>query len=161
MTRASDGAVTAQVKRACRELHLPTVGARATAIAEDAARGGATHLAFLAAVLEAECEDRAERRRARRILEARFPRLKRLDDFRFEDAPGIPVGLVRDLATCRFVERAEPVIFLGESGTGKSHLAVALGVCACLASHKVRFTTTAALVNELLEARDERSCPGW
>jgi DNA replication protein DnaC len=155
--KASDPAVAAQVRQACRELHLPSVSTRAATVAEDAARGGASHLAFLAAVLEIECEDRAERRRARLVAEAKFPRLKRLEDFSFDQAPVIPVALIRELATGAFIDRAEHVIFLGESGTGKSHLAIALGISACMASRKVRFTTTAALVNELLEARDDKT----
>ncbi len=157
MTKPSDPAVAAQVRQACKELHLPSVGARAQAVADDAIREGASHLGFLAALLDAECEDRAERRRARLVAEARFPRLKRLEDFSFDQAPAIPVALIRELATCSFIDKAEHVILLGDSGTGKSHLAIALGISACMASRRVRFTTTAALVNELLEARDDRT----
>lgn len=157
MAKPSDPALLAQVKQACRDLHLPTVAGRAQAVAEDAARERATHLSYLAALLDAELDDRAERRRQRRIADARFPRLKRLEDFRFDDAPALPAAQIRDLATCSFVPRAENVIFLGESGTGKSHLAIALGISACMASYKVRFATTAGLVNELLEARDDKS----
>ncbi len=90
------------------------------------------------------------------LVEARFPRVKRLEDFRFEEAPVIPVRTIRELAECTYMERAENVIFVGESGTGKTHLATALGISACMSCRKVRFATTAALVNELLEARDER-----
>ncbi len=155
--KAPDVATLAQVRQACRELHLPTVGARAEALAQEATRGGETHLGFLAAVLEAECEDRAERRRQRRLAEAHFPRLKRLADFRFDDAPTVPASLIAELATGGFIDRAENVILIGDSGTGKSHLGIALGIEACMAARKVRFTTTAALVNELLEARDDRT----
>jgi DNA replication protein DnaC len=154
MSRAA--ATEASVRAACRELHLPTVASRATEFASEAARANHDHLSYLSALLDAELEDRAERRRARRITEARFPRLKRLEDFRFDDAPQIPAATIRELATCSFIDRAETVIFLGEPGTGKSHLAIALGIEACMASRRVRFTTTAGLVNELLEARDER-----
>jgi len=96
-------------------------------------------------------------RRHRRIAEAHFPRLKRLEDFRFDEAPRIPAAAIRELATLGFVDRAEPVIFVGESGTGKSHLAIALGIAACMQHRRVRFVTTAGLVNELREARDDRS----
>lgn len=149
-------ATEAAVRAACRELHLPTVGSRAGELAAEAARANHSHLVYLAALLEAELEDRADRRRQRRIAEARFPRLKRLEDFNFEEAPQIPAATIRELATCTFVDRAETVIFLGEPGTGKSHLAIALGIEACMASRRVRFTTTAGLVNELREARDDR-----
>lgn len=90
MTKASEHALGAQVAAACRALHLPSVGARVEALASDAAREGISHVGFLAALLEVELEDRAERRRQRRITEARFPRLKRLEEFRFADAPAIP-----------------------------------------------------------------------
>lgn len=159
MTRPapSDAPALAQVKASCRELHLPSVGARAQTVAEDAHRKGASHLGFLAAVLETEVEDRAERRRHRRISDAHFPRLKRLADFRFEDAAHIPAALIRELASGGFIDKAENAIFLGESGTGKTHLAIALGVEACMAARKVRFTTTAGLVTELLEAREHHA----
>ncbi len=156
MSKAPDAATLAQVRAACRELHLPTVGTRADPLAQQAARDRETHLGYLAACLEAECEDRAERRRQRRLSEAHFPRLKRLVDFRFEDAPTVPGSLIAELATGAFIDRAENVILIGESGTGKSHLAIALGIEACMAARKVRFTTTAALVNELLEARGDK-----
>ncbi len=146
----------ASVRTACKELHLPTVGSRASSLAEEASRANHGHLSYLSALLDAELEDRAERRRHRRIAEARFPRLKRLEDFNFEEAPQIPAATIRELATCGFIDRAETVIFLGEPGTGKSHLSIALGIEACMASRRVRFTTAAGLVNELVEARDDR-----
>jgi DNA replication protein DnaC len=149
--------VDAQIRQACRQLHLPTIASRAAALSTEALREGESHLSFLAAVLEAELEDRSERRRHRRIAEAHFPRLKRLEDFRFDEAPRIPAARIRELAGLGFVDRAEPVIFVGESGTGKSHLATGLGIAACMAHRRVRFVSTAGLVNELREARDDRS----
>ncbi len=157
MTRAADQALEASVRAACKELRLPTVGSRAASLAEEASRANRSHLQYLSALLEAELEDRADRRRHRLIAEARFPRLKRLEDFNFQEAPQIPAATIRELATCGFIDRAETVIFLGEPGTGKSILSIALGIEACMASRRVRFTTTAGLVNELLEARDDRT----
>lgn len=156
MTRVTERTLEASIKAACKELHTPTIAARAKELSDDATRSQQTFMSYLWALLEAELEDRAERRRARRLREAKFPRLKRLEDFSFEDAPQIPVATINELATCAFVERAENVILLGESGTGKSHLAIALGIAACMQSRRVRFATTAGLVNELLEARDDR-----
>ncbi|MGH2728012.1 MAG: IS21-like element helper ATPase IstB [Actinomycetota bacterium] len=157
MSKATESATLAGVRAACRELRLPSIGARAEATAADAAREGRSHLAFLTALLETELEDRAERRRQRRIVAARFPRLKRLEDFRFADNPAVPAAQIADLATGAFIDRAEGVILLGDSGTGKTHLATAIGIAACMASRRVRFTTTAGLVNELVEARDDKS----
>jgi DNA replication protein DnaC len=108
-------------------------------------------------LLESELDDRAARRKQRRVRDAKFPRLKTIDDFNFEEAPHIPAAMIYELATCGFVERAEPVIFIGEPGTGKSHLATALGIAACMQSRRVRFVTAAALLNELIEARDNHN----
>jgi DNA replication protein DnaC len=108
-------------------------------------------------LLESELDDRAARRKQRRVRDAKFPRLKTIDDFNFEEAPHIPAAMIYELATCGFVERAEPVIFIGEPCTGKSHLATALGIAACMQSRRVRFVTAAALLNELIEARDNHN----
>jgi DNA replication protein DnaC len=156
VTRATDAALEATIKAACKQLHTPTIAARAKELSDDATRSKQTFMSYLWALLEAELDDRSERRRARRMREAKFPRLKRLEDFRFDDAPQIPAATIHELATCAFVDRAENAILLGESGTGKSHLAIALGIAACMQSRRVRFVTTAGLVNELLEARDDR-----
>jgi DNA replication protein DnaC len=155
-TKPATAACEAEIRHACKILHLPSVAARAIELAADAKRSAQPYTAYLAAVLEAECDDRAERKRRRMVVEARFPRLKRLDDFRFEDAPAVSARAIGELAACDFIGRAENVIFLGESGTGKTHLGTALGIAACMQCRKVRFATTAGLVNELLEARDER-----
>jgi DNA replication protein DnaC len=157
MSRPATPALQATLRAACRDLHLPTVASKAASVAEEAIRANRSHLAYLSALLEAELEDRAERRRHRRVVEAKFPRLKRLEDFRFDQAPQIPAATIRDLSGCGFIDQAETVIFLGEPGTGKSHLSIALGIEACMQSRRVRFTTTAGLVNELLEARDARA----
>jgi DNA replication protein DnaC len=157
VTKTANATLEATIRAACKELHTPTIAARARELADDATRNKQTFMSYLWALLEADLDDRAERRRARRIREAKFPRLKRFEDFSFDDAPQIPVATINELATCAFIDRAENAILLGESGTGKSHLAIALGIAACMQSRRVRFVTTAALVNGLLEARDDRT----
>lgn len=154
---ARDHALEASIKAACKELRMPTIGSRAGAVAEEAARAKQTHLAYLWALVEAELEDRGARRRQRRIRDAKFPRLKTIDDFSFEEAPHIPAATIYELATCSFIDKAEPVILIGEPGTGKSHLATALGIAACMQFRRVRFVTAASLVNELVEARDSHT----
>jgi len=144
------------LKDQCRQLHLPSVAARAMSLEQEAVRTGLRHGQYLSSLLEQELEDRAQRRALRRIVEARFPQVKRLSDFRFEDAPTISATQIAQLAEGTYIERAENVLFIGDSGTGKSMLATGLGVAACEQGRSVRFTTVAALVNELLEARDER-----
>lgn len=154
---ATEAVLDAQIRQACRQLRLPTIAGRAASVSAEAVRQGESHLAFLAALLEAELEDRTDRRRHRRIAEAHFPRLKRLEDFHFEEARQIPAATIAELSGLGFVDRCEPVIFVGDSGTGKSHLAIGLGIAACMASRRVRFVTAAGLVNELREARDDRT----
>jgi DNA replication protein DnaC len=146
----------AMLKAQCRRLHLPSVSARCMSLEQEAVRAGQRHSQYLSGLLEQELEDRAQRRAQRRVGEAHFPQLKRLSDFRFEEAPIISPSQIAQLAEGTYIERAENVLLIGDSGTGKSMLATGLGVAACEQGRSVRFTTVAALVNELMEARDER-----
>ncbi|MQA17384.1 MAG: AAA family ATPase [Pseudonocardiaceae bacterium] len=125
--------------------------------ADAAARDRLTHRAYLAELLSAETDARAIRRRQRRVHEARFPRIKTLEAFDAAATPGIPASLLTTLATGAWIDRGEPLVLLGDSGTGKSHLLIALGVAACHQGRSVRYTTAAALANELVEAADERA----
>jgi DNA replication protein DnaC len=156
MKPMTEPAAEAAIRVACRELHLPTIAAEATRIADDAARERLTHRAFLAETLAAEVDERANRRRTRRLHEARFPRMKRLEDFDCTVAPGVPPATVAALQAGAFIDAGHPVVLLGDSGTGKSHLLIGLGVAACEAGRRVRYATTAALVNDLVEAAGER-----
>lgn len=141
---------------ACRELRLPTVRAQHAELAEAAARDRLSHRAFLAEVLGAEVEERDARRRERRIAEARFPRFKHLADFDLAAAPTIPPATLAGLSALAWVTAGEPVVLLGDPGTGKSHLLIGLGMAACEEGLRVRYITAAGLVNELAEAADER-----
>ena len=114
---------------------------------------------YLAEVLAAEVDDRTERRRTRRINDAKFPRLKRLADFNIDAVPTIQPATLGHLAAGHYLDAGEPIVLLGDSGTGKSHLLIGLGLAACEQGRRVRYVTTAQLVNELVEAADERSCP--
>ena len=127
-------------------MHLPTVRQQAAALAEAALRDRLTHLAYLAEVLQAELDDR----------EARFPRLKVLADFDLAAAPTVDPALLAALERGEWIDAGQPVVLLGDSGTGKSHLLIGLGMAACQRGLRVRYTTAAALVNELAEAADER-----
>lgn len=151
-----DAAAQASIGAATRELHLPTVRTEATRLADIAARERRTHLGYLAEVLAAEVDERTERRRARRIADARFPRLKRLAEFNVDAVPTIPAATLGQLAAGHYMNAGEPVVLLGDSGTGKSHLLIGLGLAACEQGRRVRYVTTAHLVNELVEAADER-----
>jgi DNA replication protein DnaC len=155
-TTMTDTAALASIGAATRELRLPVVRAEGAHMAEVARRAQATYLAFLAEVLAAEVDERAERRRQRRVHEARFPRLKRLADFDLAAAPSVNPATIATLAAGAYMDSGEPVVLLGDSGTGKSHLLIGLGVAACEQGRSVRYATCAQLVNELAEAVDDR-----
>lgn len=105
---------------------------------------------------ELECIDRERRNVERRIRLARFAQIKSLDTFDFAAQPSLNKPLVLELARCEWIEKRQNRIALGPSGTGKTHVALALGLAACQKGHSVAFTTAAAPVHELMEARDER-----
>jgi DNA replication protein DnaC len=155
VTGLSDTAALAAIGAAARELKLPTVRADAARLAEIAVRERQTHLAYLAELLSAEIDDRTGRRRTRRIAEARFPRIKQLADFNTGVIPGIAAPLAA-LAAGAWIDAGQPVVLLGDSGTGKTHLLIGLGLAACEQGRRVRYATTATLVNELAEAADNR-----
>jgi DNA replication protein DnaC len=112
---------------------------------------------FLLGLSELELRMRRESREKRRLREAKFPLIKPLETFDFEAAPALDKRLVRELASADYVTERRNVIFLGRSGTGKTHLATALAIEACRKNFSVRFTTGYSLVNELIEAGKERS----
>ena len=153
---AKQQALEALVEAHARELHLPTVRSRFRTLAAEALREQQTPLAYLACLLEAEVAERTERRERRRLPDARFPLVKRLPDFSFADNPSVPQATVAALAEGSWIKDRESIILIGESGTGKTHLATALAVCACQQGRRVRFTTLAALANELQEAESRR-----
>jgi DNA replication protein DnaC len=143
----------ATIRQYAKQLQLRTIGGQFAEVAEQAIRQKQSHLSYLEALLGAEVEERDRNAVARRIKEAHFPKMKTLEDFAFSDAPHISAALVRNLAEGSYLSRSEPIIFLGETGTGKTHLATGLAVEACRQRKPVRFTTAAQLVNELTEAK--------
>jgi len=156
MSTRTEVAAQAAIGAAARELQLPTVRAEAARLGEIAVRERQTHLGFLAEVLAAEVDDRRDRRRARRIAEAKFPRLKRLSEFNVDAVPTIAAAQLAALAAGAYIDAGEPVVLLGDSGTGKTHLLIGLGLAACEQGRRVRYVTCAQLVNELVEAADDR-----
>lgn len=145
----------AAIQQYARQLHLPTLSDQFIGLAEEAVKENQSHLSYLEALLEAEVEERDRKAVARRIQDAHFPAVKTLDEFDFQVAPHIPAAMVRNLSEGGYLTRKEPVIFLGETGTGKSHLATGLGVAACRQRKRVRFTTAAEMVTDLIEAQNK------
>lgn len=122
-------------------------------IAEQATREGHSHIRYLDALLTAELEEREDRLVSRRLFEAKIPRMRTLDDFDFFKVSPIFMPQIRELAEGSYLERAEPILFLGDTGTGKTHLMTALCVQACRQRRRTRFISAASLINELVEAQ--------
>jgi DNA replication protein DnaC len=139
-----------------KSLRLPTVLREYGKLARQAAVEGLDHVQFLARLIELEMIDRERRMIERRIKAAKFPAVKSLDSFDFKAIPALNKMQVLELARCEWIDRRENVIALGPSGTGKTHIALGLGLSACQKGLSVGFVTAAALVHELMEARDER-----
>ncbi|GAB2808475.1 IS21-like element helper ATPase IstB [Streptomyces daliensis] len=152
----TEQAADAAIEASCKALRLPTIRGQFADIAEAAAKGQMTYRGFLAELLLAECDDRARRRSERRIKAAGFPREKSLRQFDFDANPNIDPAVIHTLATCEWVRKGLPLCLIGDSGTGKSHLLIALGTEAAMAGHRVKYVLATKLVNELVEAADEK-----
>ena len=139
-----------------KTLKLPTFLREYGKLARQCTSEGVDHVRYLHRLAELELIDRERRMVERRIKAARFPVVKSLDAFDFKVIPSLNKTLVLELARCEYVDRRENVITLGNSGTGKTHVALGLGLAACQKGLSVGFTTAAALVHELIEARDEK-----
>lgn len=143
----------AAAQEQCRSLRLPTVAAQCDRLAQEALKNHQSHLSYLTELLGAEIDERERHAISRRLREARLPRMKTLEEFDFTAAPQVPAKQMRELAEGGYLDRAEPVILIGDSGTGKTHLATGLCVAACRQKKRARFVTAAGLVNELIEAQ--------
>ena len=139
-----------------KELKLPTFLREYGKVAGQCAAEGVDHPGYLLRLSELELIDRHHRMVDRRIKAARFPATKSLDTFDFLAMPSVNKHLAMQLARCEYIDRRENVIAVGNSGTGKTHVALGLGLAACQRGLSVGFTTAASLVHELIEARDER-----
>ena len=135
---------------------VPLTGLREAYVAMVCTRGVPDHLRYLVRLAELGLIDRERRMVERRIRKAKFPAVKSLDSFDFKAIPSLNKMLVLELARCEYIERRENVIALGNGGTGKTHVALGVGLAACHKGLSVGFTTAAALVHELMEARDEK-----
>jgi DNA replication protein DnaC len=139
-----------------KALKLPTFLREYEKVAMESAQGRADYPRYLLRLCELERIDRERRMVERRIRMARFPQTKSFDTFDFTAQPSLNKALALELARCDWITKRSNVVALGPSGTGKTHLALALGLAACQKGQSVAFVTAAALVHELMEARDER-----
>ena len=139
-----------------KALKLPTFLREYEKVAQQCAAQGVDHTRYLMRLAEMEMIDRERRMVERRIKAAKFPTVKSLDSFDFLALPSLNKMLVLDLARSEYVDRHENIIAVGNSGTGKSHIALGLGLAACQKGLSVGFITAAALVHQLREASDEK-----
>ena len=153
----TETAADAAIDQACRILRLPTIRDRHAEIAAAAQRQQASYKGFLVELLSLECDDRETRRKARLVRDAAFPRPKRIEDFDFSANPDVPAALIHTLAKSAWVAAGQPLCLIGDSGTGKSHLLIGLGTAAAENGYRVRYATAAELVNELVEAADDKT----
>jgi DNA replication protein DnaC len=139
-----------------KALKLPTFLGEYDKVARQCAAEGLDHSAYLLRLVELELGERERRMVERRIKEARFPAVKSLDSFDFAAVPRLDKSLVLELARCEYLARRENFIVVGNSGTGKTHLALGLGLAACQKGLSVGFATAASLAHELIETHGER-----
>ena len=151
----TEEAADTAIDQACRMLRLPTIRASFPDMADQASNQQMSYRGFLAELLLAECDDRARRRSERRIKAAGFPREKSLRTFDFAANPNIDPATITTLSKSEWVKKGQPLCLIGDSGTGKSHLLIALGTEAAMAGYRVKYTLATKLANELVEAADE------
>ena len=143
----------ASVRQYCKSVRVPTIGVNFVSLSQQAIKENHSHIRYLEALLAMECEERDRHAIDNRVRDAQLPRMKTLEEFDFGQSPHLPAARIRELAEGGYIERNEPVVLIGECGTGKSHLAIGLCLAACRQKRRVRFITAAALVNELMEAK--------
>jgi DNA replication protein DnaC len=136
-----------------KRLRLPAIGRHYQELARQAAQGNLPYEAFLLALVELEAQQREENAHQKRLRMAKFPVIKSLDQFDFTAVPSLNKARILDLAQGEYLNKRENLILMGNSGTGKTHLATALGLIACQQGKKVRFLTAAGLINQLTEAQ--------
>jgi len=153
MSQPNELLEVAVIREHCKLLRLPTIALNCERLSQEAVRERHTHLRFLDALLDTEREERRIKAVARRLQEAHLPAVKTLDAFDFAKTNSVSASQILALAAGDYLVGKEPILFLGDCGTGKTHLATGLCVAACRQLRKVRFVTAAGLVNDLLEAQ--------
>jgi len=151
----------AVIEQYLKLLRMPAISREYQALARQARDGAWPYEDFLRELLETEVQSRQEHTAAQRLKQARFPDIKTLDQIEWEALQGISRPKLLELASCEYIHRAEDIILAGPIGTGKTHLAIALGVEATRRRYRVLFMRAAGLVRMLLEARDERTLGRW
>ncbi len=152
----NEAATLIELKDNLKELKLSTMARSMETSLRQARERGVGYDEFLMELTSEELQARFENRLKRRIREAKFPLIKPLESFDLSAAPDLDIRLLREMSGCKFIKERRNVLFLGKSGAGKTHMATAIGIEACKQNYRTRFITCYGLVNELLEAREER-----
>jgi DNA replication protein DnaC len=152
----SETKATILLEHYLKQLKLPSILREHEKMAAVCEKERADYQTYLLRLMEQEAHDREQRAAERRVKAAKFPILKTLDTFDFKAQPSINQERVRELVRGEYIGRHENVLLVGNSGTGKTHLATALGFAACQQGRKVRFFTATSLVTQLLERREDR-----
>ncbi len=139
-----------------QQLKLTTVLRQYPVLSRQARENGWAYEDFLLSLTESEIQARADNRLKRRIRDAHFPLMKTMESFDYDATPDLDRRLIRELVDGAYIRECKNIIFVGKTGTGKTHLATALGLEACRQGVRTRFATGAGLVNDLIEARSER-----
>jgi DNA replication protein DnaC len=147
---------TALLSNYLKRLRLPAIGKAYERLAEEAAASKTSYQDYLCCLLEQEVQARDESTKKTRITQAKFPSIKTLDTFDFDEIPTLNKKLVLKLFGGQYLHLGENIVFIGGQGTGKTHLSIALGMQACSEGKVVRFFTAADLTHQLIEARDEK-----
>ncbi len=157
MSRANEAATSAIIAELCKELRIPTVNANHKQLARQAQDDSWPYEGYLHELLDREVVKRRDNCALRRLKEARFSDVKTLDQLEWAALNGVSKTKIQALSTGQFIDDGEDVVIIGPIGTGKTHLAIALGVEATRRRTRVSFVRAADLVRQLVEARDERA----
>lgn len=153
----SNEVIAAVIGQQTKQLKLPGIGRAYAGVGRQARDEGWPYEEYLRELLDTELRSRHDRAAERRLREARFPDVKTLDQIDWNVLSGVSRPKMLELASCQFIENAEDVVIAGPVGTGKTHLAIALGVEAARRRYRVVFIRAADMVRNLLEARDART----
>ena len=140
-----------------KRLRLPSMGRYYKKLAQEAAQQNRPYEDYLLSLLELEVAQRDENTQKRLIAQARFPYLRTLDQFNFSAIPSVNKAMVLELTKGEYLAKKENAVLVGNTGTGKTHVAISLGILACRQGKKVRFVTATGLINDLLEAQEQHT----